>query len=95
MRWKREVSYPDPTTYSDTILTALRDATKFISSLNPAQFGNLNNDAPACGNTITVTYEGKSVVVTIIDSGGEGTGGLDLSPATFEQLAVSPQPRQW
>jgi hypothetical protein len=61
-----------------------------MTALNPDQYGNgLGNHSPVCGNTITATFEGKSAVVTVIDMGGVGPGGLDLSIAAFEHFQVS------
>ncbi|GMG19993.1 unnamed protein product [Ambrosiozyma monospora] len=41
-----------------------------------------------CGDKITVTYGGKSVVVTVVDVGGNGGEyDLDLTPAAFSELA--------
>jgi len=65
-------------------------------ALNPVQYdgdGTVTNwnFAPVCGNTITVNYGGKSVVVTVVERGGPemGINNFDLSKAAFEQLSVS------
>lgn len=49
--------------------------------------GNPNNN-PLCGQKLNVSYEGKSVQVTIVDScPGCSYDSLDLSPAAFSQIA--------
>ncbi|KAF5352820.1 hypothetical protein D9756_006164 [Leucocoprinus leucothites] len=56
----------------------------FIAALNPTDF---NNHA-ACGRNARVNYQGRSVTVRIVDlCPGCGPGGIDLSPAAFQQLA--------
>jgi hypothetical protein len=42
----------------------------------------------ACGKTATVTYQGKSVKVKVVDECPVcGSSSIDLSPSAFEQLA--------
>ncbi|KZT64092.1 hypothetical protein DAEQUDRAFT_679232, partial [Daedalea quercina L-15889] len=49
--------------------------------------GNPNDD-PACNKQIMVSYEGKSVAITMVDHCmGCTTTDLDLSPAAFQELA--------
>ncbi|KAG7093151.1 hypothetical protein E1B28_009434 [Marasmius oreades] len=53
----------------------------------PGATANPNNN-PICGKQTTVTYQGKSVTVTLVDRcPGCGNGGIDLSPAAFQRLA--------
>jgi hypothetical protein len=49
--------------------------------------GNPNNN-PLCGKKATLTYQGKTVTVTITDrcAGCEIFGSLDLSPSAFDQI---------
>ena len=48
------------------------------------------NLSPVCGQTLTVTYEGKSVEVTVVDKlPSHPAGDLDLSTAAFASIAVS------
>ncbi|KAG7091844.1 hypothetical protein E1B28_008247 [Marasmius oreades] len=64
----------------------------------PGATANPNNN-PICGRPAVVTYQGKSVTVTIVDRcPGCGTTGIDLSPAAFQILAplsVGRIPVQW
>lgn len=64
-----------------------------IAALNRVQYGDgLGNNSPVCGQTVTVTFEGKSADITIIDmAAGMELGGLDLSVAAFEFFRVSSQ----
>lgn len=49
--------------------------------------GNPNNN-PICGKKVKANYNGKSVIVTVVDRCvGCACGALDFSPAAFEQLA--------
>lgn len=64
------------------------DDSQAITALNPEQFGNLNNNAPVCGKTITISHGGTEVQATIVDQGGVGFGGLDLAQNVFEHLMV-------
>ncbi|KAK4131313.1 hypothetical protein BT67DRAFT_388670 [Trichocladium antarcticum] len=49
--------------------------------------GNPNNNA-LCGRRIRASYNGRSVVVTVVDRcPGCPEHGLDLSPGAFQQLA--------
>ncbi|KAK4204582.1 RlpA-like double-psi beta-barrel-protein domain-containing protein-containing protein [Triangularia verruculosa] len=49
--------------------------------------GNPNNN-PLCGRRLRASFEGKSVDVTVVDRCPScSSGSLDLSPATFQQLA--------
>ncbi|EGN94485.1 hypothetical protein SERLA73DRAFT_77873 [Serpula lacrymans var. lacrymans S7.3] len=55
----------------------------FLVALSPSQFSG-----EECGKLITVTYEGKSVNVTVIDEcAGCGGYDIDLTPDAFEALA--------
>ncbi|KAF9444761.1 hypothetical protein P691DRAFT_763111 [Macrolepiota fuliginosa MF-IS2] len=55
-----------------------------VVALNPTDF----NNKAACGRSIRVNYQGKSVNVQVVDlCPGCGPGGIDLSPAAFQQLA--------
>jgi hypothetical protein len=65
------------------------DDSQAITALNPEQFGDLNNNSPVCGKTITISHGGIEVQATIVDQGGVGFGGLDLAQNVFEQLMVS------
>jgi hypothetical protein len=60
-------------------------------ALNEQDFGGASfvGNSPACGNTITVNFGGKSVVVTVVSVGMMGLNNFDLSVAAFEQLSVS------
>ncbi|KAI0769352.1 RlpA-like double-psi beta-barrel-protein domain-containing protein-containing protein [Trametes elegans] len=58
--------------------------TDYIVALNPVQYSSGAN----CGRRINVQYQGKSVQATVADlCPGCGSGGVDLSPVAFEQLA--------
>jgi len=50
--------------------------------------GNPNNN-PICGKNLKATYEGKSVVVTVVDRCAScmNSGDIDLSPTAFQALA--------
>ncbi|KAJ3576100.1 hypothetical protein NP233_g653 [Leucocoprinus birnbaumii] len=67
----------------------------FIVALNPTDY----NGGAACGRNIRVNYQGRSVTVTVRDlCPGCGPGGVDLSPAAFQQLAdlsVGRIPVEW
>ncbi|KXN85759.1 Papain inhibitor [Leucoagaricus sp. SymC.cos] len=55
-----------------------------IVALNPADYAGGAN----CGRSIVVNYQGKSVITKVVDlCPGCGAGGVDLSPAAFQQLA--------
>lgn len=59
-------------------------------ALNEEQFGaGFYGNSAACGNTITVNYQGKSVVVTVVSVGMMGINNFDLSQPAFEQLSVN------
>jgi hypothetical protein len=59
-------------------------------ALNEEQFGaGFYGNSSACGNTITVNWEGKSVVATVVSVGMMGLNNFDLSKAAYEQLSVS------
>ncbi|PBK91869.1 barwin-like endoglucanase [Armillaria gallica] len=56
----------------------------YIVALSTAQYAGGAN----CGRVIRVSYEGRSVVVTVRDlCPGCLSGGIDLSPSAFQQLA--------
>ncbi|KAF9447024.1 hypothetical protein P691DRAFT_776411 [Macrolepiota fuliginosa MF-IS2] len=67
----------------------------FIVALNPNDFGG----KAACGRNIRVNFQGRSVNVQVVDlCPGCGPGGVDLSPAAFQQLAdlgVGRIPVEW
>ncbi|KAI8063584.1 RlpA-like double-psi beta-barrel-protein domain-containing protein-containing protein [Gongronella butleri] len=61
-----------------------------VVALNEADManGSNSNSNPKCGKQIDITYGGKSVTATIVDTCPScPKGALDLSPAVFEQLA--------
>jgi hypothetical protein len=60
-------------------------------ALNEEQFGGAAffGNSSACGNTITVNWQGKSVVATVVSVGMMGLNNFDLSKAAYEQLSVS------
>ncbi|KAI0092378.1 RlpA-like double-psi beta-barrel-protein domain-containing protein-containing protein [Irpex rosettiformis] len=46
------------------------------------------NANPVCGRKMTVSFQGKSTAVTVVDRcPGCGPTGIDLSPAAFNELA--------
>lgn len=56
----------------------------FIVALNSAQY----DGGKYCGQTITITYQGKSCQATIVDEcPGCGYGGLDMSTGLFQFFA--------
>lgn len=57
-----------------------------------AKYGSMvnGNTSPVCGHTITVNYQGKSLVATIVDRMvNPRVNGIDLSESAFIELAVS------
>ncbi|GMF03234.1 unnamed protein product [Ambrosiozyma monospora] len=49
---------------------------------------NSDNTSPFCGRQITLTWDGKSATVTVVDRGTfDGATNLDLSPAAFQVFA--------
>ncbi|KAJ7628156.1 RlpA-like double-psi beta-barrel-protein domain-containing protein-containing protein, partial [Mycena polygramma] len=58
--------------------------TDFIVALGPAFY----NAGAHCGQTLTVSYQGKSIVVTVQDlcPGCQGTNGIDLSESAMAAL---------
>jgi len=71
-------------TSSDLIVAV---AAEFFDTF-PGATANPNNN-PACKQTLTAHYQGKSVTVMITDKcpGCKGKFDLDLSPAAFQQLS--------
>ncbi|CAM5336909.1 Papain inhibitor [Streptomyces alboniger] len=62
-------------------------ADDLVVALNAAQFGN-GYPGPHCGKKIKITYQGKSVIATIVDRApGAPFAGLDLSKGAFRALA--------
>ncbi|KAF8182957.1 riboflavine-aldehyde-forming enzyme [Pholiota molesta] len=60
------------------------NANDFIVALSPAEYSSGAN----CGRDIEVQYQGKSVIVEVVDlCPGCASGSIDLSPAAFSQLA--------
>ncbi|KAK0185018.1 riboflavine-aldehyde-forming enzyme [Armillaria mellea] len=58
--------------------------TDYIVALSSDQYAG----GVHCGKVITVSYQGKSVDVTVRDlCPGCGSNGIDLSPTAFQQLA--------
>lgn len=58
-----------------------------IGLYNSKNVGN-TNDNPLCGKKIKASYEGKSVVVTVVDAcQGCKENDLDFSPSAFESIA--------
>ncbi|KIP02689.1 hypothetical protein PHLGIDRAFT_48718, partial [Phlebiopsis gigantea 11061_1 CR5-6] len=54
----------------------------------PGYSGTNPNNNPVCGRTLTATYQGKSVTVTVLDRCvGCDTYDLDFSPTAFSVLA--------
>jgi len=50
--------------------------------------GSNPNTNPICGKTVTVNYQGKTVVVQVVDKCPScGANDIDLSPAAFSVLA--------
>ncbi|MET8750348.1 RlpA-like double-psi beta-barrel domain-containing protein [Streptomyces sp. NPDC004667] len=59
----------------------------FVAALDPTMFG-MGDPAPHCGKKVIVTYEGKSIVATVLDASPTAQRrGLDLTPAAFTALA--------
>jgi len=64
-------------------------------ALNEEQFGaGFYGNSSAYGNTITVNWEGKTVVATVVSVGMMGLNNFDLSKAAYEQLSVSHSKRR-
>lgn len=66
-------------------------STDLIAALNADQFhsfGSMSNGNPACGKSATISRNGKTVTVKIVDLCPEcAYGSLDLSPSAFDQIA--------
>lgn len=66
-------------------------STDLIAALNADQFhsfGSMSNGNPACGKSATITRNGKTVTVKIVDLCPEcAYGSLDLSPSAFDEIA--------
>jgi hypothetical protein len=59
-------------------------------ALNEENFGaGFFGNSSACGNTITVNWQDKSVVATVVSVGMMGLNNFDLSKPAYEQLSVS------
>ncbi|CEG68544.1 hypothetical protein RMATCC62417_04788 [Rhizopus microsporus] len=65
-----------------------RKNTEIVAALNSKQMGTPDSRNPNCGKTIEIVGpNGKSVRATIVDDCKTcQTGGLEMSPAAFEQL---------
>lgn len=62
-------------------------ASEFVVALNTAQYGSTSQVSGACGQTITVNYNGKSAQARVVDSCPTCPyGGLDLSTGLFSHL---------
>ncbi|KAF5363335.1 hypothetical protein D9756_000079 [Leucocoprinus leucothites] len=60
------------------------NSSDFVVALNPADYA----DCASCGRQVHVTFQGKSVDVTVANlCPACGTGAIDLSPSAFKQLA--------
>ncbi|KAI0071513.1 hypothetical protein K474DRAFT_1712396 [Panus rudis PR-1116 ss-1] len=55
-----------------------------VVALSPSEYSG----GARCFQNIQATYQGKSVVATVVDlCPGCGSGSIDLSPAAFQRLA--------
>ena len=66
-----------------------------ISSLYPyvTSFSMASWNSPYCGNCLKLSYNGKSIFVTVIDACGNPPAGLDahfdMSPEAYQELGAS------
>ncbi|KAI9260876.1 RlpA-like double-psi beta-barrel-protein domain-containing protein-containing protein [Helicostylum pulchrum] len=62
--------------------------TEMVAALNAEQMGDSNSSNQNCGKEIEVVGpNGKTITVTVVDSCKTcESGGLDLSPAAYEEL---------
>jgi hypothetical protein len=61
----------------------------FVAALDSRTYGNTGAKSSYCGKKIRITWQGKSVDVTVADACPtcENSNSVDLSIAAFEQLA--------